>query len=226
MIVLWIISVALVVLVVVAVVWDPARGGPEPALSDLEATMAKASTYYEFEHYERAAETYAMAAERGMVDPVEWYHYAHSLELSSGLNLEIYLTAYRRLLERAPNHEYMVETERIVSENSVEFDYESARSGAYPAGTLVTITGSITRVIRGRIASGTDTLFVDTAPDIWLSYLGNPVLVTAPRSTANRVNNVVRLIGWYDEWCSIDDEAGTAAEYPCVSAAGVRLAQQ
>lgn len=223
---LWIISLVLVGAVVVGLVWDPNKPASAPRLSDLEATVAKASTYYEFEHYERAAETYELAAERGMEDALEWYRYAHSLELSSQLSLEIYLKAYQLLIERAPNHDYMVETERIVSENSVEFDYEDARSGAYSAGALVTITGSITRIIRGRIALGTDTLYVDTAPDMWLAHLGDTVRVTAPRSTANRVSNVVRIIGWFDEWCTVTDDAGAVEEFPCVQAAGVRLAQQ
>lgn len=223
---LWIISVALVGVVAVGLIWDPTKPAPAPRLSDLEATIAKASTYYEFEHYDRAAETYELAVERGMIDALEWYRYAHSLELSEQPSLEVYLTAYRLLLASAPSHDYMVETERIVSQNSVEFSYEAARTGAYSAGMLMAITGSITRIIRGRIVQGTDTLYVDTAPDIWLEHLGDPVRVAAPRSTAYRVGNVVRIIGWFDDWCEVTDDAGTIEEYPCVQAAGVRLVQQ
>ena len=82
-------------------------------------------------------------------------------------------------------------------------------------------TGTITRVKRGRVADGVDTLLVDTGPHDWFAHFGEPIRVVAPRHSRYQSGDVITAIGWYDGWCELDDGAGIATRYPCLVAAGV-----
>ena len=86
---------------------------------------------------------------------------------------------------------------------------------------LIVAEGTIYRVRRGRIASGTDVLFVNTKPDEWFGYMGEPVRILAPRNARYQSGDTITVIGWYDGWCDVDDDAGSSTAYPCVIAAGV-----
>jgi hypothetical protein len=218
---LWITAAVGTVLTVAAIVVDPTgfRESDEP--DELLSTIEKAATYYEFQHYDRAAETYASAAEHGMKDGTEWYRYARSVELSAALDLELYVTAYRLLLEQSPNHEYLAETEQILAGHAIPFSYLDAQEGTHPEGSLMVATGAIFRVRRGRIDSGVDSLFVDTKPDPWFGYLGEPIRVVAPKHLSFQSGETITAIGWYDGWCEVSDDAGMSQRYPCIIAAGV-----
>lgn len=218
---LWIVAAVMTILTAAAIVVDPRDfSKPEP-VDELTSTIEKAATYYEFEHYDRAAETYAEAAALGMESGQEWFRYARSLEQSSELDLESYLTAYRLLLEQSPGHDFLSRAESILVENAVEFDYDEAVQGAHPEGTLMVATGMIYRVRPGRFDGGVDTLFVDTKTDKWFGYMGNQVRIIAPKRRGYQSGETVRAIGWYDGWCEISDDAGLSTSYPCIIAAGV-----
>jgi hypothetical protein len=218
---LWIAAVALTVVTVAAVVVDPRDWGSDPPADELASTVDKAATYYEFEHYDRAAETYALAVERGMDDAIEWFRYARATERSAGLDLSLYVTAYRLLLQDSPQHEYRYEAERTLSLQALPFSYQDAQAGLIAPGTLLVVTGTIGRVRKGLVQSGVDTLLVDTKPHDWFGYFGDPVRVVAPRHARYQSGDIVQAIGWYDGWCEIDDGAGLSARYPCLIAAGV-----
>lgn len=218
---LWIVAALAAALTVAAVVVDPRDFVRPDEPDELSSTVEKAATYFEFEHYDRAAETYAVAAEEGMQDGIEWFRYAKSAELSEGIDLGLYVTTYQLLLEQVPYHEYLEETERILSEHAEKFSYEEAKNGDHPDGTLMVVEGSVYRVRRGRIESGTDVLFVNTKPDKWFGYMGDPVRVVAPRNAGYQSGDTVTAIGWYDGWCDVSDDAGLSSRYPCVIAAGV-----
>jgi len=224
---LWI--AAAIMLAVAAVVYfvDPSTSdtdATDAAKRDaLETAVARADTYYEFGHYDRAAETYALAVERGMHDGPGWYRYAYARDASGDFSLDTYLAAYRLLLEQAPDHEYLADIESVVGEHSQEFDYEAAGTDALPPGSLVAFTGTISRVRWGRVESGTDTLFVATRSDDWLGHVGDEVRVEAPRTRRYRSGQTLAIVGEYEGWCREDDGAGMTREYPCVAASGVRL---
>jgi hypothetical protein len=218
---LWIAAAVCAVLTVAAIVVDPADFAASEEPDELLSTIEKAATYYEFEHFDRAAETYSVAVERGMANGIEWFRYARSVERSSELDLEKYVTAYRLLLEQSPNHEYLAEAEQILTEHAVPFSYADAQDGTHTEGQLMVATGAISRVKRGRIDSGVDALFVDTKPDKWFGYMGEPIRIVAPKHLSFQSGETITAIGWYDGWCEVGDDAGLSQRYPCLIAAGV-----
>lgn len=222
---LWIAAGIATIVVVAAVLVDPSDFGDTPEQSEVENLLEKASTYYEFEHYDRAAETYRQAAEIGMSDGLDWYQYAHSLLESEQEYIESYVNAYRLLLEQAPYHDYLAETQRVLASRAIQFDYTAAKAGEIPEGSLIVATGGVGRVRRGRSASGVDTLFVDTQPHDWFGYLGESVRIVAPKSRSFQTGDTVSAIGWFDGWCEVDDDAGLLVLYPCINAAGVVTAR-
>lgn len=223
---LWIAAAILLVAVAVLYLVEPAsRSQPaeREASDELEAAVARAETYYEFGHFDRAAETYRLAIERGMDDGEQWYRYAHSLEMARGLDTQAYLDAYRLLLEQAPDHEYIAEIDGVLAEHSVAFDYQTAVARELAPETLVRFSGTINGITRGRIASGTDTLYVATRADDWLGHVGDDVRVEAPRLRRYETGETVTVLGRYEGWCTGNDGAGISRDYPCVSAFAVRL---
>ncbi len=220
---MWITAVAGTVLTVAAILVDPREFGTIEEPDELLSTIEKAATYYEFEHYDRAAETYAIAAERGMENGVEWFRFARSVELSAELDLEKYVTAYRLLLQQSPNHEYLAETENVLTAHAAPFTYGQAQGGTHVEGSLVVATGVIFRVRRGRISSGVDVLFVHTKPDRWFTYLGEPLRIVVPNNRNYQSGETITAIGWYDGWSEVSDDAGLSTTYPCLIAAGVAV---
>jgi len=220
---LWIAAVASAALTVTAVLVDPREFGTPEEPDELLSTIEKAATYYEFEHHDRATETYAIAAERGMDSGVEWFRYARSVELSAELDLEKYVTAFRLLLQQSPNHEYLAETEKVLAAHAAPFTYGQAQDGSHAEGSLVVATGAIFRVRRGRISSGVDVLFVHTKPDPWFTYLGEPLRIVVPNNRNYQSGETITAIGWYDGWSEISDDAGLSSAYPCLIAAGVAV---
>ncbi|MFW5742710.1 MAG: hypothetical protein ACOC2D_05475 [Spirochaetota bacterium] len=222
----WIVAgVALIVTIVFFYVdpfATPARG-PQERGEELESMVGKAATYYEFGHFDRAAESYAVAIERGMDDALGWYRYAHSLEMAEGINLEAYLEAYRRLLEQDPRSEYVSNVELILAEYATAFEYDAAIAGDLPEGRLVQLEGTVTKVVWGRVRSGVDTLCLATEPDDWLGHVGNEVRVEAARHRRFCAGDTLSVIGLYEGLCTTDENAGLSRAYPCVSAAAARL---
>ena len=218
---LWIVAAVCTALTVAAILVDPTEFGKPQEPDELLSTIEKAATYYEFEHYDRAAETYALAAERGMEIGIEWFRYARSVELSSELDLEKYVTAYRLLLQQTPSHDYLDEAETVLSAHAVPFSYVHAQDGTHVEGSLMVVTGAISRVSRGRIESGTDILIVHTQPDTWFGYMGEPIHIVAPKNLNYQSGETITTIGWYDGWCEVSDDAGGSSSYPCLIAAGV-----
>ncbi len=189
---------------------------------ELESTIARALTYYEFGHHNRAAETYALAVERGMRDARHWYRYAHSRELAAGLDLDLYVHAYQLLLEQSPNHEYVEAVESVINEHARQFDYEEARAGEYDDGSLLRIAGTVSRVIWGRVATGIDTLVVATREDQWMGHSGAEITVRAPRHRRPQTGAQVQILGRYDGLCTVEAQPGVSGEFPCVTAVTVR----
>lgn len=223
----WIVAGAALVVTIGFVFVDPWSGRdqvPQEAREELESTVGKASTYYEFGHFDRAAESYALAIERGMTDALELYRYARSLELASGLDLDAYMEAYRRLLEQTPGHEYLEETQAILMANAVEFAYTAAEEDEIDPDTLVRFAGTIARIEWGRVEANEDLLYVATRPDHWIGHSGDVVRVEAPRHRRFRTGDTITVLGRYEGWCTVSDGAGLSVDYPCVEAAGVRLA--
>ncbi len=218
---LWIAAALLAALTVAAVLVDPTEFGNSPETDELATLVEKAATYYDFEHYDRAAETYALAAEHGLDDGVEWYRYARSVELSRGPDLAKFVTAYRLLLQQQPLSDELREVEAVLRDNALPFDYVQAEDGEYAEGALLVATGTVARVKRGLVESGVDTLLVDTKPNDWFRYMGETVRVVAPRNIRYQSGDVVTAIGWYDGWCELNDGAGLSTRYPCIIAAGV-----
>lgn len=223
---LWIAAAICSVFTVAAIVVDPADFRSEDAPDELESTIEKAATYYEFEHYDRAAETYAVAVDLGMESGVEWYHYARALDLSGQLGLKQYVTAYQLLLRQNPQHEFVAEVESILKKHAVVFRYSDAVDESIAKGTLVVVSGAINRIRHGRIDSGTDVLFVDTSPDKWFGFMGNPIRVVAAKHLRFQSGEQITALGWYDGWCEVSDDAGLTNSYPCVIAAGVTRYKQ
>lgn len=218
---LWITAAAVTLLTVAAIVVDPREFGKVEEPDELLSTIEKAATYYEFEHYDRAAETYTLAVEGGMESGVEWFRYARSVELSSELDLEKYVTAYRLLLLQTPNHEYLAKADEVLSAHALPFSYARAQDGTLVEGSLVIVTGTIFRVRRGRIDSGVDMLFVHTKTDSWFEFLGEPIRISAPKHLTYQSGDTVTAIGWYDGWREVSDDAGLSLAYPYLIAAGV-----
>jgi len=157
---LWVAAAILLVAAIVLYLIEPedrSRPADREASAELETAIARAQTYYEFDHFDRAAETYRLAIERGMDDGEQWYRYAYSLEIAEGLDLPAYVTAYSLLLEQAPDHEYLGDIDGVLAEHSVAFDYQSAIDRELAPETLVRFSGTINRIRRGRVASGMDT---------------------------------------------------------------------
>ncbi len=222
---LWIAAAILLVAAIVLYLVEPAdrtRPADREASAELEAAVARAETYYEFGHFDRAAETYRLAIERGMVDGEQWYRYAYSLEVTQALDLQAYLTAYRLLLEQEPNHEYIGDIDAVLAGHSVAFDYQDAIARELAPETLVRFSGTINRIVRGRVESGVDTLFIATKPDDWLGHVGDEVRVEAPRLRRYETGETVTVLGEYQGWCTENDGAGISRDYPCVSASAVR----
>lgn len=223
---LWIAAVLTLAGTVVLYFVDP--GGGETPISradsvELESTIARALTYYEFGHHNRAAETYALAAERGMREAAHWYRYAHSRDLAEGLDLDLYVRAYQLLLDESPNHEYLQAAEEVINEHTEEFDYSAARAGAYSEGTLLRIGGTVSRVIWGRVATGVDTLVVSTREDRWIGHSGDDIMVRAPRRNRPQAGTRVEILGRYHGLCTKEALPGASGDYPCVTAVTVRL---
>jgi len=218
---LWIAAAVCSVLTIAAIVVDPADFRRHSAPDQLESAIEKAATYYEFEHYDRAAETYAEAVDLGMESGVEWYRYARALDLSDQLDLEQYVTAYQLLLRQSPDNELVDEVESILTNHAVAFSYTGAVEGSMAEGTLVVVSGTVNRIRHGRIESGTDALFVDTKPDRWFGFMGDSVRIVAPKHLKLQSGETITAIGWYDGLASISDDAGLTHSYPCVIAAGV-----
>jgi len=191
--------------------------------SELESTIAKASTYYEFGHYERAVESYELAIERGMQDALEWFQYAHAVELSGSADLRSYVTAYGLLLEQHPGHDYVRETEAILAQHSHELDYELLTAGEMETGTLVELTGTVSRVVWGRVETTQDTLIVATRENEWIGHSGDEIMVQVPRHRRYRPGDTLSIVGFYVGWCTRSVGTGPSREYPCVEAAGARL---
>ena len=222
----WIVAGVALIVTIVFIFVDPfatpARESQDRR-EELESTVGKATTYYEFGHFDRAAESYAVAIERGMEDALGWYRYAHSLEMAEGIDLEAYLAAYRRLLEQEPRHEYVGNVELILTEYATAFEYDAAVAGDIPEGRLVQFEGTVTKVVWGRIESGMDTLHLATEPDDWLGHVGDEVRVEAPRHRRFRAGDTLSVIGRYEGRCTTDENAGLSRAYPCVRAAAVRV---
>ena len=222
----WIVAGVALIVTIVFIFVDPfatpARESQERR-EELESTVGKATTYYEFGHFDRAAESYAVAIERGMEDALGWYRYAHSLEITEGIDLEAYLAAYRRLLEQEPRHEYVGNVELILTEYATAFEYDAAVAGDIPEGRLVQFEGTVTKVVWGRIESGMDTLHLATEPDDWLGHVGDEVRVEAPRHRRFRAGDTLSVIGRYEGMCTTDENAGLSRAHPCVRAAAVRV---
>ncbi|TFH06292.1 MAG: hypothetical protein E4H09_00535 [Spirochaetales bacterium] len=221
---LWVVSGVLVVITVFAMVFWPDPNGVSVVDTDaLTTTVSKAETYFDFEHYERATETFARAAAEGMTDAIAWYQYSRSVELTSGLDIEKYMTAYKLLLEQAPGHEYLSATEQILTGLATPFVYAAAAAGAYEPGQLVTLVGTVTRVVPGRVESRRDVVYLDTRPDSWMTHMGDTVMVDLPRHRRYQVGDTLTILGWFDKYCPVDDGAGLRREYPCIVGAGARL---
>jgi len=223
---LWVAAAILLVAAIVLYLIEPAdrsRPADREASAELETAIARAETYYEFGHFDRAAETYRLAIERGMDDGEQWYRYAHSLAMAQGLDLRAYLDAYRLLLEQAPDHEYIGEIDAILTEHSVAFDYQAAIARELAPETLVRFSGTINRIVRGRVESGVDTLFVATKRDPWLGHVGDDVRVEAPRLRRYQTGETVTILGAYRGWCTGNDDGG-ARDLPCVSASAIQPA--
>jgi hypothetical protein len=218
---LWLIAAAFAAITVAAVFVDPTELWKEEVVDELSTVIERAATYYEFEHFDRAAESYQEAADLGMTDGIEWYRFARSVEQSSGLDLEKYVTTYRLLLQQASYHAYFEETETVLARHAVPFSYGSAVDGTHEKGTLMVATGVVSQVKRGRSSSGVDTLYVDTKPDDWFGYMGDPIRVVAPKHRSYQSGDTVTAIGWYDGWQEIGDDAGLSTSYPSLIAAGV-----
>ncbi|MFW5689389.1 MAG: hypothetical protein ACOC3H_01820 [bacterium] len=221
---LWIAAGLLLATAVVLYFTGPSRGrepGRAHDLSEIESTIAKAATYYEFGHYERAAETYTTAIERGMTSGIEWYRYAHSIELTRGPDLDAYLAAYRLLLEGAPDHEYTARTAALLDAYAESLVYEDAAANAYETGVLVQVGGTVSRVAWGRVEADTSTLFVATRPDDWLGHLGDEVAVETAGRRSFQAGDRVHAFGWYGGWERLPDGAGGGRDYPVVAAAVV-----
>lgn len=222
----WIVAGVALIVTIVFIFVDP-FAAPErvsqESREELQSTVGKATTYYEFGHFDRAAESYELAIERGMQDALGWYRYAHSLEMSEGIDLDAYLEAYRRLLEHDPQHEYVGNVEVIIDEYASALDYDAADAGDIPEGRLVQFEGTVTKVVWGRIDSGMDTLYLATEPDDWLGHVGDEVRVEAPRHRRFRAGDTLSIIGRYEGMCTTNDNGGLARAYPCVRAAAARM---
>ena len=206
--------------------WEPDAQSnriTEDDREQLDAAVAKAATYYEFGHYERAVESYHTAIERGMNDALQWYRYAHATELSGGDYLDAYARAYELLLRQASDHEYLAEAESLLRNEADSFDYAAFQEGEQPPGTLVAVEGTVSRVVWGRVESNRDTLFVATREDEWLGHSGNEVAVEVPRHRRFRPGDTILIIGFYTGRCMQDTESGVAREHLCLEAAGARL---
>ncbi len=223
--ILWGIAFVMVVAVVVLYAVAPGtaeRSAAEAAAAELTSIIAKANTYFEFGHFDRAADSYAEAADAGMSDGAGWYEYAVALERTSGRDLQVYLTAYELLHRENPNHNYFAEVERVIAEESVEFDYGAAAEGELPENSLVIVTGTVARVDWGRVSEGTDTVIVATRPDLWLGHSGDEILSLMPRDRRLPVGQQVVIVGWFDGWTTATDQMGFDRRYPSIDAAGVR----
>ena len=223
---LW--SAAAILLIATAVLYFVNPSGnrgrePQQRRDELESAVARAATYYEFGHYNRAAETYRIAINRGLQDGVELYRYAYSREIAEELDLDAYLNAYRQLLAQSPEHDYVADIESLLAGHALLFEYEEAREDRIPKDELVRLNGTVARIRRGRIEAGEDTLFVATKPDDWLGHVGSEVRVIAPRVQRYRPGDSLVIIGRYEGWCSEDDGGGISRAYPCVTASGIRV---
>ena len=203
-------------------------GGGEAPVSradsvELESTVARALTYYEFGHHGRAAETYALAVERGMRDAEHWYRYAHSRELAEGLDLDLYVRAYQLLLDESSKHEYLQAAEEVINEHAEAFDYRAARTGAYAEGTLLRVDGTVSRVIWGRVATGVDTIVVSTREDRWIGHRGDDIMVRAPRRHRPQAGTRAQILGKYDGLCTMESQPVASRDLPCLTAVTVRL---
>ena len=199
------------------------RQGTGQQQSELESAVARAATYYEFDHFNRAADTYQLAVERGMRDGADWYRYAHAHELAYGLDLALYIAAYQRLLEQSPHDDHVAEIEALFEEHATPFVYEDARAERYAEGTLLQMTATISRVIWGRVESGIDTYVMSTREHRWIGHLGDDVLVKMPRERRFLSGDTLAILGTYDSLCTRPDDRNPTRTYPCITAVDSRI---
>ncbi len=223
-------SIAAITLLVTAVALylvgprSESQGGRQQQ-SDLTSSVDRAATYYEFGHFNRAADTYQLAAERGMHRGADWVRYAHAHQIAYGLDLGLYIIAYTKLLEQSPNHDSIAEIEALLQEHATGFIYEDARGERYAEGALLELTGTISRVIWGRVATGTDTYVVSTRDHRWIGHVGDEVLIAIPREHRYRSGDTLVVLGTYDGLCRRPDERDPTRTYPCIAAVSSRLAR-
>ena len=217
------VALALTLVAIAAYVIKPDRGQPDADSDELATTVSKAVTYFDFGHYDRAAETFRSAAEEGMNDAAAWYQYARSVELDEGIDLDLYMTAYGLLLRQGGSEEYLCATEELLVGYAIPFDYDSAIAGEYLSGDLVMLIGTVAGVEWGRVQSGRDSVRVDTKPNEWTGHLGETVVVDMPRHRRYQIGDRIRVIGWFDQICPAIDHSGGTTVSPCISAAGARI---
>ena len=146
----------------------------------------------------------------------------HSLEMAEGIDLEAYLTAYRRLLEQEPRHEYVGDIELILTRGTPPRSSTTRRSRGIPRAASCSSPGTVTKVVWGRIESGMDTLHLATEPDDWLGHVGDEVRVEAPRHRRFRAGDTLTVIGRYEGRCTTDENAGLSRATIPASARGRR----
>ncbi|TVQ22023.1 MAG: hypothetical protein EA382_12610 [Spirochaetaceae bacterium] len=215
--ILWIVTALLAVSTIVLLVVDFAPD-PKPTISpDLAATISKAATYFDFEHYQRAADTYRTAIAAGMDDPHEWFRYARALELAGNPDLAVTFQTYTRLLFVSPDHEHTRLLASSLAARAQPFDYRGVAAGSVTRGDLVRIDGTVSMVVWGTVSAQRDTVVVETRPDRWVGHLGDRVVVDMPRLRRLRNGDGVSVIARYDGSCDLPAAGGTL---PCFTAAG------
>ena len=215
--ILWI-AVALIAVTAIVVVFVDFAPDPTPAISpDLAATISKAATYFDFEHYRRAADTYRTAIAAGMDDPHEWFRYARALELSGDPDPAVSFETYTRLLFVSPDHEHTRVLAASLASQAQPLQYRDIAAGSIARGDLYLIDGTVSMVVWGTVSSMRDTVVVETRIDRWVGHLGDRVVVDTPRLTRLRNGDSVSVIARYDGSCNLSAAGGTL---PCFTAAG------
>ena len=222
---LWMIAFALVIATVVVALYRPAPRARRAVDDELAATIAKAETYYEFGHFDRAAQTYRTAVDRGMEDAGQWARYAEATRLSTGLNVHLYLEAYRRLLAAGAGQDSVSPVEQILAENAAPFVYGDIAGGSAVPGALYRIIGTVSRITWGRVESGMDTLIVETgSPSGWRYRLGDTVAVDMPRHRRYQTGETIEFFALYEGPRAVSNGAGVSRTLPGFAAAGGRVA--
>ncbi len=215
--VLWVVTALLAVSTIVLLVVDFAPD-PRPTISpDLAATISKAATYFDFEHYQRAADTYRDAIAAGMDDPHEWFRYARALELGGNPDPAVTFQTYTRLLFASPDHEHTRVLAATLASQAQPLQYRDIASDSIARGDLYLIDGTVSMVVWGTVSARRDTVVVETRADRWVGHLGDRVVVDMPRLTRLRNGDSVSVIARYDGSCDLPAAGGTL---PCFTAAG------